>query len=313
MFGDFVSFILCMCFFVLINVSCDNLNLDLKQDEICKEDGATYDSYKRKIELNARFAIDLGIKGNQRWVYDRLLGKGQYGKTHLVKTLGDTAMYLVVKEFFNDVLCRTKKEDLVREEAFFLSMCKHEGIPKYHGFNNEFLFMEYVQGPTIDEFKTRYLLERPLERIQFSLNIALKAIEILKYLHKEIGVVHRDIHGRNLMLSENNKLILLDYGLAESIESVNLAKGSLIFNNHVALVSQKKDFVMLLGMLRGLIRNEDKTYPKAVLEELETLLDTILLEVTFYTDKNDLDFLEVYSSKIKKIKKKYEQVVLAYQ
>lgn len=37
----------------------------------------------------------------------------------------------------------------------------------------------------------------------------------LRYLHKEKGIVHRDLTPNNIMLGENDKVTITDFGLAK--------------------------------------------------------------------------------------------------
>ena len=50
-------------------------------------------------------------------------------------------------------------------------------------------------------------------------NLFIQMVLALKYLHKEKHIVHRDLSSNNIMLSENDKITITDFGLAKLKES----------------------------------------------------------------------------------------------
>ncbi|MDA2937501.1 serine/threonine-protein kinase [Acidobacteria bacterium AH-259-A15] len=72
-----------------------------------------------------------------------------------------------------------------------------------------FLAMAYVDGPTVKQ----KVQSRPL-KLEEALDIAIQAAEGLQVAHQK-GVVHRDIKGSNLMLTEQGQVKIMDFGLAQ--------------------------------------------------------------------------------------------------
>ena len=50
-------------------------------------------------------------------------------------------------------------------------------------------------------------------------NLFIQIVLALKYLHKEKHIVHRDLTSNNIMLSENDKITITDFGLAKLKEN----------------------------------------------------------------------------------------------
>ena len=77
-----------------------------------------------------------------------------------------------------------------------------------------FISMEYVEGETlrdkIDHFKSRST-KFPLEEI---INIAIQICEGLDKAH-QAGIVHRDIKPGNIIIGKENRVKILDFGLAK--------------------------------------------------------------------------------------------------
>ena len=66
-------------------------------------------------------------------------------------------------------------------------------------------------------------LRNPLEEAD-SYDYARQIGEALRVIH-ESGIVHRDLKPSNLMLTDDNRLVMIDFGLASSIESGNAEAG----------------------------------------------------------------------------------------
>lgn len=106
-------------------------------------------------------------------------------------------------------------EDTAREYRI-QSELDHPGIPRalaYHvSAKGRFLLRAYAEGETLE-----YLLERdgrfPEKR---ALEILLSLCDILEYLHgRRPPVIFRDIQPRNIVLTPNGKLSLIDFGISK--------------------------------------------------------------------------------------------------
>ncbi|MFI5176035.1 MAG: protein kinase [Terriglobia bacterium] len=80
--------------------------------------------------------------------------------------------------------------------------------------DHPFIVMEYVDGRTLDS----ELKEGPLE-VGRALNIAIQAAEALGAAHAR-GIVHCDIKSSNMMLTGEDQVKILDFGLAHLIPSL---------------------------------------------------------------------------------------------
>lgn len=110
-------------------------------------------------------------------------------------------------------------EKAFQREAQLLNRLRHAALPRVTDYFSEtegqFLVMDYIPGKDLGE-----LLE---ERGQpFAVNEVLQwldeLLDVLAYLHSQ-DVVHRDIKPQNLKVTTNNRLILLDFGIAKNLAS----------------------------------------------------------------------------------------------
>jgi serine/threonine protein kinase len=108
--------------------------------------------------------------------------------------------------------------DKLRQEADFLKRLQHPNIVTYQDdfyYKGEFhLVLELVTGETIMSSSPRSSAGE-----QKVLAWAIQALDALAYVHAA-GIVHRDVNPKNIMLSGNGGIKLIDFGTAKSLESM---------------------------------------------------------------------------------------------
>ncbi|HVN17210.1 MAG TPA: protein kinase [Dongiaceae bacterium] len=103
---------------------------------------------------------------------------------------------------------------LFRKEAHALSKLNHPNIVTVLDFDTQegidFLVMEYVSGLALDERVREGALPE-----KEAIRIGVQLAEALTAAHQQ-GVVHRDLKPGNLRLTDDERLKILDFGLARS-------------------------------------------------------------------------------------------------
>ena len=96
-------------------------------------------------------------------------------------------------------------------EARVLSQLKHPNICQIYdyieGEEGDYLILEFIDGINL-----RQAIHTGIEKLR-KLQIAEQISQVLVNTHQK-GVVHRDLKPSNVMLTENNKVKVLDFGLA---------------------------------------------------------------------------------------------------
>jgi serine/threonine protein kinase len=159
------------------------------------------------------------------------LGKGGMGEVYQAKDrkLGrDVAIKVLPEEFAKD----TDRVARFQREAKLLASLNHPNIAAIHGLEEyggtQFLVLELVEGETL-----RDQLKRGPIPVEESLKLALQIAEALEAAHEK-GVIHRDLKPSNINVTTDNKVKVLDFGLAKAFageqEQLNLSNSPTLSN-----------------------------------------------------------------------------------
>lgn len=120
-----------------------------------------------------------------------------------------------------------KARQLFAREAKILCELSHPQIARVIDFfvenGRDYLVLEFIPGQSLRQLvrKSGTLSEDKV------LDLALQVTEILDYLHRQSPpVLHRDVTPDNLVLREDGKVVLIDFGAANNL--VGTATGTLI-------------------------------------------------------------------------------------
>ena len=142
------------------------------------------------------------------------LGKGGMGEVYLAmdQKLGrDVAVKMLPEEFAHDA----DRVARFQREAKLLASLNHPNIASIYDLEESdgthFLVLELVKGDTLADM----IKSRPIP-VEESLKLALQIAEALEAAHEK-GVVHRDLKPANIMITTEEKVKILDFGLAKAL------------------------------------------------------------------------------------------------
>jgi len=163
-------------------------------------------------------ASHAGLIGQRIGPYqvDQLIGEGGMGlvfKARDVQLNRSVAIKVLPAERLSD----PERKRRFLQEAKATSLLNHPNIVTVHGITHErdadFLVMEFVAGKTLDQLiPAKGLALKP------ALKYALEIASALEAAHAA-GIVHRDIKPSNIMITEQGRVKVLDFGLAKLTES----------------------------------------------------------------------------------------------
>ena len=165
-------------------------------------------------------ALDDGEKGGsariaqQRFEIQNELGRGGMGVVYKAR---DTRLE---RDVAIKVLRTTSDEEAMRlgQEARAAATLNHPGIVTIHdfeaGFDGHFIAMEYVPGEPLD----RTLKSNPVRIYNLLLRILQQVSDAVAYAHDH-HVIHRDLKPGNILLTPDDDVKILDFGIAARLES----------------------------------------------------------------------------------------------
>jgi eukaryotic-like serine/threonine-protein kinase len=149
------------------------------------------------------------------YLVNELIGEGGMG---LVFKARDTQLNrsVAIKVLPAGRLTDPERKRRFLQEAKAASMLNHPNIVTVHGITHErdtdFIVMEFVSGKTLDQTIPSKGL--PLKQ---AVKYALEIADALTAAHAA-GIVHRDIKPSNIMITEQGRVKVLDFGLAKFAE-----------------------------------------------------------------------------------------------
>ena len=150
-----------------------------------------------------------------RYLVVHLIGKGGMGEVYLAVDQRLGSAVALKRTFFAE---NEKLGNAFEREARILGRLRHPVLPKVsdHFLENEnqYLVMEHISG---DDLAKRLELTQKSFPLSWVLFWADQLLDALSYLHShEPPIIHRDIKPQNLKLTDENNIILLDFGLSKS-------------------------------------------------------------------------------------------------
>lgn len=154
------------------------------------------------------------------------LGSGAFGSVYKVrKRGGQTFQALKEINLLNPAFGKTTGDrdksvgEMINELQIMRQEMRHPNIVRYHKTFKEgdtlFIVMDLIEGAPLDEHFNS-LKEKGNRFSEARIwNILIQMVQALRYLHKEKGIVHRDLTPKNIMLGENDKVTITDFGLAK--------------------------------------------------------------------------------------------------
>ena len=165
-----------------------------------------------------------------RYLIRKLLGQGGMGAVYLAEDRQVFNRLCVVKEmlpYHTTPAERQQAERNFQREARLLANLRNPGIPQVYDYfiegNRYYLVMEWVEGENLEQRLARQGGPLPESEV---LDYALQLANILVYISKQNPpVIHRDIKPANVILGEEGRVKLVDFGIAKATAGTGLTTG----------------------------------------------------------------------------------------
>jgi serine/threonine protein kinase len=153
-----------------------------------------------------------------RYLIVQSIGKGGMGDVYLAIDQRLGSAVALKRTFFSE---DSELGTAFEREARILARLRHPVLPKvidhFADNNDQFLVMEHISGDDLSKRLENSNKSFPLTWVMFW---ADQLLDALSYLHThEPPIIHRDIKPQNLKLTDENHIVLLDFGLSKDFDS----------------------------------------------------------------------------------------------
>eukprot|EP01127_Copromyxa_protea_P004604 TRINITY_DN14456_c0_g1_i1.p1 TRINITY_DN14456_c0_g1~~TRINITY_DN14456_c0_g1_i1.p1 ORF type:complete len:1014 (-),score=251.52 TRINITY_DN14456_c0_g1_i1:111-3152(-) len=176
----------------------------------------------------------LGIPGVTEWHWDvgdpeeiffleEEIASGSFGTVYKARNQ-ETGQYAALK------ITQAQEEDEISDyiELTILRKCDHPNIAKLFGCwrkgSETFMALEYCGGGAIGDFYQVWNISWSEEQIRF---VVRETVKGLQYMHQN-GLIHRDIKGANILLTDHGDVKLIDFGVSAILASSDQKRNTLI-------------------------------------------------------------------------------------
>jgi serine/threonine protein kinase len=158
-----------------------------------------------------------------------ILSSGGSSAVYLAQTVDGTMVILkesVIPQHVDDAI-KNKAHELFQREATLLTKLNHPQIAKvldhFRECSRDYLVLEYLPGKNLRQI----VKQSGAQTETIVLAWAAQIVDILHYLHElEPPLVHRDLTPDNILLKNDGKIAVIDFGAAN--EYLGTATGTLI-------------------------------------------------------------------------------------
>jgi eukaryotic-like serine/threonine-protein kinase len=154
------------------------------------------------------------------WQIQRLIGRGGSGEVYVAARADGAFRQKVALKLLQHA--SVGEASRFQSEREILARLEHPGIARLldggvHHDGRPYMVMEYVEGTSLTEHCEAAHLD-----LKGRLELFMAVCEVVSYAHRSL-VVHRDLKPRNILVTSEGRVKLLDFGVAKLLDAVALA------------------------------------------------------------------------------------------
>ncbi|GMS91566.1 hypothetical protein PENTCL1PPCAC_13740, partial [Pristionchus entomophagus] len=168
------------------------------------------------------------------------LGAGAFGCVYTVRKKASPMQFYALKEIYmmesKEIAPDKSFGDIISEVRIIKQQLRHPNIVRYRRIFVEnqrlYIVMDLIDGASLKD----HIYSTSEKKARFAeprvWNIIVQLVLALRYLHKDKRIVHRDLKPNNIMLSEGDRVVITDFGLAKQrgAEYLKSAAGTIVYS-----------------------------------------------------------------------------------
>lgn len=170
------------------------------------------------------------------------LGQGGMAEVFLARSEGAGLFhkYVALKRVLVNYAAEEHSREIFTYEAKLSSLLTHPNIIQVHDFssadNQLLLAMEYVPGRNLLQLSQKLARQGQPVPLDLALFVLTEMLNGLDYAHDKtdpvtgasLGIVHRDITPRNVMVSYDGAVKILDFGIAKAMNRAKFTQSGMV-------------------------------------------------------------------------------------
>ncbi len=169
-------------------------------------------------------SLDSGTILRDRYRLTHIVGQGGMGYVYRAEDTRLPGRLCAIKEVKIEASAspemRKQEQSQFLREASLLAQLDHPNLPKVSDFftdsGRDYLVMDFVPGKDLKQLIDESRVSGQMLDINLVMNWADQLLDAIIYLHQQDPpVLHRDIKPANIKLTPDNRLKLVDFGLAK--------------------------------------------------------------------------------------------------
>ncbi|MCZ6654025.1 MAG: protein kinase [Planctomycetota bacterium] len=147
---------------------------------------------------------------------ESLIGRGGMGEVYLARDTG-LDRQVAIKVLPESFAANPERVARFEREARLLATLSHQNIAGIHGLEEQdgmrYLVLELVEGVTLKDH-----LEKGATPVEETLRICRQIADAVEAAH-ERGIIHRDLKPANIMITPDDTVKVLDFGIAKALDA----------------------------------------------------------------------------------------------